>query len=480
MEDEEANMNYILLDKKTKYDLKIIKKNAEKILNKLKIIDPIKDRDKYACLSCIFGAFLGDSMGSCCEFAPPSKNNHKSIFLHKNYFAPGEVTDDSEMAISAAFAYIDAINEDPSKVQDLIYYYFCIWCRSGPKDIGNATSSALRFWKNESIEETHFDYKNVQNLNWTSLANGFLMRISTFIVYYYYTHLDNIYKIIQNYFSKDNQDLEAGIQKLYFDIYIESSKNTEITHPNYENGISSAVFTLMTLIGMVTNEAKYVYSIFKIISNSKVFFECHQDKYEKYIANCLQKKYQEIINEVEKESISNVYNLMGYYIHGFKLSVYYVKKLADMDDKIKDNYYDTIMCQVCDLGGDTDTNCAIVGAMVGPLIGYKNFNEKYFEEFIKFIPQERCQYNSAFMYIYVDYLETKLLKEKIKPGEKDIKNKDEKKKEEQKKEGSKKEEGFLGKIKGALGFSSSNNENYVFKKTAFLKIKEFLNKELNI
>ena len=104
------------------------------------------------------------------------------------------------MTISAAFAYIDAINEDPSKVQDLIYYYFCIWCRSGPKDIGNATSSALRFWKNESIEETHFDYKNVQNLNWTSLANGFLMRISTFIVYYYYTHLDNIYKIIQNYF----------------------------------------------------------------------------------------------------------------------------------------------------------------------------------------------------------------------------------------------------------------------------------------
>ena len=111
------------------------------------------------------------------------------------------------------------------------------------------------------------------------------------------------------------------------------------------------------------------------------------------------KKYEQIIKEVESDKISSVYNLMGYYIHGFKLSVYYVKKLADMGDKITDDIYYKIMCDVCDFGGDTDTNCAIVGAMVGPLIGYKNFNKKYFDIFIRFIPSKRCQYNSAFMYI---------------------------------------------------------------------------------
>ena len=104
---------------------------------------------------------------------------------------------------------------------------------------------------------------------------------------------------------------------------------------------------------------------------------------------------------------------MGYYIHGFRLSVFFIHKYPDMaENKDKDLYY-KIMCDVCDYGGDTDTNCAIVGAMIGPLIGYKNFKSELFERFIRFIPDRRCQYNSAFMYVYVNYLEEKLNKEKI-------------------------------------------------------------------
>ena len=138
----------------------------------------------------IFGAFLGDSMGSCCEFSLPCDTNHTHIFEYEEgIFRPGEVTDDSEMAMSAAFAYIDILNEDPSIIQDLIYYYFCIWRCSEPKDIGGATTSALDNWdENQSIIDTKFDAEFVRTNNWNSLANGFLMRISTFIVYYYYTN----------------------------------------------------------------------------------------------------------------------------------------------------------------------------------------------------------------------------------------------------------------------------------------------------
>jgi ADP-ribosylglycohydrolase len=165
-------------------------------------------------------------MGSFCEFTKPSKDNHLSIFDNiLRTFAPGEVTDDREMAISAAFAYIDSINEPPSRLQDIIYYYFCIWRFSHPKDIGNATSTALRFWnKEKTSEETKFDYKGVKASNWDSLANGFLMRISTFITYYYYTHLENIYNIIQNFFKNEINDITKEIISLYLDIYKESSK----------------------------------------------------------------------------------------------------------------------------------------------------------------------------------------------------------------------------------------------------------------
>ena len=84
-------------------------------------------------------------------------------------------------------------------------------------------------------------------------------------------------------------------------------------------------------------------------------------------------------------------------------------KYPEMGENKDDDLYYKIMCEVCDKGGDTDTNCAIVGAMIGPLIGYKNFKQDLFERFIRFVPDKRCQYNSAFMYVYVKYLEEKLL-----------------------------------------------------------------------
>ena len=440
-------------------DPNIIKKNVKKIATILSEIDEKNEKDKYLCLSCIFGAFLGDSMGSICEFSSPSKDNHKGIFAYKNgIFAPGEVTDDSEMAMSAAFAYIDAINEDPSIIQDLLYYYFCLWRCTGPKDMGHATQSALRFWNCQSIQDTEFNYKMVSQYNWDSLANGFLMRISTFIVFYYYTHLDNIEKVIQNYVSKENNEITKELKDLYYDIYHESSKNTEITHPNYENGISSAVFTLMTLTGMVTNDPNKVYNLFLKIVSSKNFFDEHQkNKREIYSARIVQEKYAAIIKEVESDKITPVISMMGYYIHGFKLSVYFVKQLIDI--KIDENTYYKIMCDVCDFGGDTDTNCAIVGAMIGPLIGYKNFKKEYFDEFINFIPEERCQFNSAFMYIYVKYLEEKLLK---KEGNQEQSKKDEN----------------TSIQNPSSSFKGSDNKKVNFKYTAYKKILEFLNQEI--
>ena len=408
------DMNTILINMNQKsINLSVLKQNIDDIEVTLYDLDTEKNRDKYLCLSCIFGAFLGDSMGSCCEFSMASKDNHTHIFEYENgIFAPGEVTDDSEMAMSAAFAYIDILNENPSIIQDLIYYYYGIWSCSGPKDIGGATTQALRFWDDSlDITNTKFNNKMVKISNWESLANGFLMRISTFITYYYYTHKEKIYRIIQDFFEQNNkiEDLNDSILELYNDILKESYKNVEITHPNYENGISSAVFTLMTLVGMVTKDAKKVYLIFELISKSKKFIESHQ--HYKSSAILTQNKYKDIVSQIDNPNFS-VYGSMGYYIHGFRLSVFFIHKYPDMAENKDTDLYYKIMCDVCDYGGDTDTNCAIVGAMIGPLIGYKNFKSELFERFIRFIPDRRCQYNSAFMYVYVNYLEEKLNKEK--------------------------------------------------------------------
>ena len=432
------NMNQILINMNQKsINLPILKENIEDIAVTLDQLKPDDFPDKYNCLSCIFGAFLGDSIGSCCEFSAENPHNHDNIFQYEHgIFGPGEVTDDSEMAMSAAFAYIDALNEKTKKVEDLIYYYYGVWRCSGPKDIGGATTNALRFWNGtQSIVETEFKNTFVKQVNWESLANGFLMRISTFITYYYYTHNQNIKDTIKDFFKPETpkEDLSEAMINLYLDICEESYKNVQITHPNYENGISSAVFTLMTFVGMVTKDAKKVYSIFCLISKSKKFIECHQDKAFKNYAVFVQQKYVQIIADITDNKYFSVYNQMGYYMHGFKLCIYFLHKYPDMAVNKDNDLYYKIMCEVCDKGGDTDTNAAIVGAMIGPLIGYQNFNYDLFKRFIRFVPYNRCQFNSAFMYVYVDYLEKKTKKNENEEKS-ETKNDEQKKIEEQKPE----------------------------------------------
>ena len=395
---------------KLKDNGQVLKKNVISVVEALTKLNIEQCKDKYLCLSCIYGAFLGDSIGSCCEFSSPTSENHKKIFTDGHLFKPGEVTDDSELAISAAFGYIDSITNDHSRIQDYLYYYFGIWRYSGPKDIGHATNNALIDFDGEDISTIKFDPTKVNTVNENSLANGALMRISTAIVYFYYFNSSRIKTIINKFFSEDKiVELSDDMCQLYNDIFKELSLNVQITHPNFENVISCSVFTLMVYVGMVTKDAKKVYNVFDIISKSTSFANKHPQSLI-LIAKSVQQKYLQIIEEIKSNKIKSVYKRMGYYIHGFKLSVYFLYKYPDMGENKDIDLYYKIMCDVCDYGGDTDTNCAIVGTMIGALIGYKNFRTDLFNKFIKYIPSKRSQFNSAFIYLYVNFLEEKILK----------------------------------------------------------------------
>ena len=319
--------------------------------------------------------------------------------------------------MSAAFAYMDANGQNDPRIQDLIYYYFGIWKESHPKDMGNATINSLKYFSSSySIDQIKFGKIKpiIQKENWNSLSNGVLMRLSTFIVFYFYNNLDKINKIIQNFFNETikNNDIDDELLSLFIDIFNNVNRNSEITHPNPEISISAAFFSLMVLAGMVRSNAEEMYSLFKIIAFSKKLNETNKIKGFNNYVQSIQKKFVRIIFEIEKKEKNSVYNLMGYYMHAFKLSIYYLYKITK--GQIKDqNLYYYIMCEICNLGGDTDTNCAIVGTMIGPLVGYKNFQPQLFDKFLKFYPENRTQYTSAFMYIYVNYLEQKYLYKKI-------------------------------------------------------------------
>ena len=68
------------------------------------------------------------------------------------------------------------------------------------------------------------------------------------------------------------------------------------------------------------------------------------------------------------------------------------------------DFYTNMMFDVSDFGGDTDTNGAIVGMVMGPLIGMENFDKKYFDVFLSFYSRERLVYTNVYMYFYALYL----------------------------------------------------------------------------
>jgi ADP-ribosylglycohydrolase len=58
---------------------------------------------------------------------------------------------------------------------------------------------------------------------------------------------------------------------------------------------------------------------------------------------------------------------MGFVKHAFVLAFLFLIRTDLTDEEL----YDEAMLQVVSLGGDTDTNCCIVGGLIGAYLGLK-------------------------------------------------------------------------------------------------------------
>ena len=133
---------------------------------------------------------MGDSIGQYVEFKKPNNSNHQLIYQGSSQFGtePGSVTDDSYMAMSLAFGIMDN-NILKELNENLIYFYYGAWNLTKPRDIGITTSKALSYFTyNKSIYGDIILTEKIKDMiyksNYKSKANGFLMRISTFITYF--------------------------------------------------------------------------------------------------------------------------------------------------------------------------------------------------------------------------------------------------------------------------------------------------------
>ena len=345
--------------------------NIKLLHKKINSISQKKNFDKYISLSCIFGAFLGDSLGGHCEFMESSQFNHQRIYTNER-FKNGQTTDDSEMALAKAFAIMD-MKDINNLDQNLIFYYYGIWIMSMPLE------------------------KKIASQNCNSKANGGLMRISTLIVWYYYKNKNEIKNILKT-------DNKTKFLELYNNIYLEVKKDFEITHPNKENIVSGALLTFMTLCTMNLFSGEDTIKKLLILLENDIFNTSSDENVLKLlVTNTLKEVNSD--NFDKYQHFKHVFQNMGYYAHAFKLCIYYLT-VIDKRRKIEENIFIRIIEEICDYGGDTDTNAAIVGTVIGPMIGYTNFtNDKLFENLILFFNPNRLIYSSSFIYFFVEYLD---------------------------------------------------------------------------
>ena len=330
--------------------------NIKLLHKKINSISQKKNFDKYISLSCIFGAFLGDSLGGHCEFMESSQFNHQRIYTNER-FKNGQTTDDSEMALAKAFAIMD-MKDINNLDQNLIFYYYGIWIMSMPLDQGFTTSSALHNFSKNKNE-------------------------------------------IKNILKTDNK---TKFLELYNNIYLEVKKDFEITHPNKENIVSGALLTFMTLCTMNLFSGEDTIKKLLILLENDIFNTSPDENVLKLlVTNTLKEVNSD--NFDKYQHFKHVFQNMGYYAHAFKLCIYYLT-VIDKRRKIEENIYIRIIEEICDYGGDTDTNAAIVGTVIGPMIGYTNFTkDKLFENLILFFNPNRLIYSSSFIYFFVEYLD---------------------------------------------------------------------------
>lgn len=386
------------------------KTNHDKLVKLVINLDIKKFPEIYIALSCIFGAFLGDAMGAYCKFQESNKNLHNQIYKGKPQFGEvvGQVTDNSEMAMSFAYSMMDHSSFD-KLMPSFSYYYYGCWKYSHPKDMGDITTKALlpflfqegiSPWDSPKIKDYLY---YVSDENKESISNEFLVRKTSFVVAIFFKA--NV--LIGEAFNDELLVNTAALRDLYF-IVIKNdiTKDNLCTHPSEKCNSIQAFFTFLTLLAMCSKGSKEVIYIATVFYKSNEFLNSATQEdvliaqmFHSYLKIFRKEKDFDVWNFFTDEE--SVCDEMESYMNAFKLSIYYLVKLFDYSYK-KTPTFETIMNEICDFGGDTSTNCAIVGSIIGSLIGYKDFGYKFWDMMIA-TPPGRELYSPILMVNFVDY-----------------------------------------------------------------------------
>jgi ADP-ribosyl-[dinitrogen reductase] hydrolase len=308
-------------------------------------------------MNSMLGALVGDAAGATLEFYSGKITDKIALNAMKMpgggaiRVGPGQITDDGELTITLwrSLNSSKINNIDPTII--LIKGY-SDWYESAPFDIGRTCSIAFEtyydFFNGPSLY-TLQDCKNiVNNLNKSSEANGALMRATAIA-----TWAANISDSTSNY-------IELGITY--------AKEDAELSHPSIVCQEVNAiyVFAIIHLLRGKTPQDTL------LLTNGFVSTKITSDKVKTWY-------FEESLDI----SLLNAKNQIGHVRWGFVMAFYFLRHpTISYEEAIKI----TLM-----KGGDTDTNAAIVGGMVGAYNTIPEYMLRPVLEFDSTINYIRCR-----------------------------------------------------------------------------------------
>ena len=313
----------------------------------------------------MYGLCVGDSLGSRYEFMEKKKllevikqdtiNGFLTI-LGGGVFntEPGQFTDDSEMALSL----LSSLASKKTYSQRETAKEYIKWYNTKPIDKGVTIERALSSFT--LVSQNNKDMMiNSERYNKTSLSNGTLMRIAPMSLLYKTHKLKKIRSFIK--------------------------KDCLLTHPN-PFVIECTWLYVYTIIKCLEkkDKEKIFKKLLKLSKNPKLYLLILDSKM----------RPEPVIIDSE-EVFADDPKLQGYIGIAFQSTLYELFNGTDFDSSI---------INILKRGGDTDTNCAIAGAVLGAYYGFSSINKNWIETINSYKGERSKYYSTKLVDKYIDQI----------------------------------------------------------------------------
>lgn len=316
----------------------------------------------------LYGALIGDSLGGRYEFSngkyddelynPVTITNNNGYYFNEYIpikgggfwnLVPGQITDDGELTLTLAHAIIVSGTID----QESIAENYRKWYISEPFDIGNTTKNSFSQINTIEMLKKSKQYDTIifaQN-NDHAKSNGMLMRISPIAI----VIAGYIYKIIQ----ENNRDINEND---YLNIINFVAIDTMLTHYSED-----AIYYVVTYVILIA---------YSIIYGNMLYGVNVIKKYQKKNKGDWYDIFSKGLDIESKLSHDPQHNMSDSRI-ALQLAIRKGKMISTIVSNQRCIDFSEAIISTIKLGGDTDTNACIVGALCGSIVGIDEIPENW-------------------------------------------------------------------------------------------------------